>query len=110
MRDGRGGWRTLTYAQALDGAMRIGSWLLAHGASAERPLLILSGNTIEHGLLSLAGMAVNATIFHGPRIRHISEIRSTASPCARAWRTFTRCARLASSTVRRQRCAKSWKR
>ena len=59
-RDGRGGWRTLTYAQALDGAMRIGSWLLAHGASAERPLLILSGNTIEHGLLSLAGMAVDA--------------------------------------------------
>jgi feruloyl-CoA synthase len=59
-RDGEGGWRTLTYAQALDGAMRIGSWLLEHGASAERPLLILSGNTIEHGLLSLAGMAVGA--------------------------------------------------
>src|SRR6185437_11008737 len=59
-RDGRSEWRTLTYAQALDGAMRIGSWLLAHGASAERPLLILSGNTIEHGLLSLAGMAVGA--------------------------------------------------
>ncbi|MDE3177621.1 MAG: feruloyl-CoA synthase [Pseudomonadota bacterium] len=59
-RDGAGGWRTLTYADALDQTMRIGSWLLAHGASAERPLLILSGNSIEHGLLSLGGMAVNA--------------------------------------------------
>ena len=58
-RDGIG-WRTLTYAQALERTMRIGSWLLAHGASAERPLLILSGNTLAHGLLSLAGMAVGA--------------------------------------------------
>ena len=59
-RDGDGGWRTITYAETLDATMRIGSWLLAHGASAERPLLILSGNSIEHGLLSLAGMAVGA--------------------------------------------------
>jgi feruloyl-CoA synthase len=59
-RDAKGGWRTLTYGQALDLTMRIGSWLLAHGASAETPLLILSGNSIEHGLLSLAGMAVGA--------------------------------------------------
>jgi feruloyl-CoA synthase len=55
-----GGWRTLTYKHALDLTMRLGSWLLAEGASAERPLLILSGNSIEHGLLSLAGMAVGA--------------------------------------------------
>jgi feruloyl-CoA synthase len=59
-RDAQGGWRTLTYKDALDKTMRIGSWLLAHGASAETPLLILSGNSIEHGLLSLAGMAVGA--------------------------------------------------
>ena len=55
-----GGWRTLSYRDALDKTMRLGSWLLSHGASAERPLLILSGNSIEHGLLSLAGMAVGA--------------------------------------------------
>ncbi len=59
-RDADGGWRTLTYADALDKTMRIGSWLLQRGASVERPLLILSGNSIEHGLLSLGGMAVNA--------------------------------------------------
>ena len=59
-RDASGGWRTLTYRDALDKTMRIGSWLLAQGASAETPLLILSGNSIEHGLFSLAGMAVGA--------------------------------------------------
>jgi len=59
-REANGGWRTLTYKDALEKTMRIGSWLLAHGASAETPLLILSGNSIEHGLLSLAGMAVGA--------------------------------------------------
>ena len=59
-RDAQGGWRKLTYKDALDKTMRIGSWLLAQGASAERPLLILSGNSIEHGLLSLGGMAVGA--------------------------------------------------
>ncbi len=59
-RDADGGWRTLSYADALDKTMRIGSWLLAHGASVERPLLILSGNSIEHGLMSLGGMAVGA--------------------------------------------------
>ncbi len=59
-RDRHGGWRTLSYKDALDQTMRIGSWLLAHGACAETPLLILSGNSVEHGLLSLAGMAVGA--------------------------------------------------
>ena len=59
-RESSGAWRTLTYKDALDKTMRIGSWLLSHGASAETPLLILSGNSIEHGLLSLAGMAVGA--------------------------------------------------
>ena len=58
-RDGEG-WRRLSYAQALDRTMRVGSWLLAQGVSAERPLLILSGNSSAHGLLSLAGMAVGA--------------------------------------------------
>ncbi len=59
-RDASGGWRTITYSATYDKVMRIGSWLLANGASVETPLLILSGNSIEHGLLSLAGMAVNA--------------------------------------------------
>ena len=59
-REKGGGWRKLSFGEAYDKAMRIGSALLERGASVERPVLILSGNDIEHGLMSLAGMAVNA--------------------------------------------------
>ena len=48
-----GEWRHLSYAQALDGARRIGQALLERGLSAERPLLILSENSLDHALLAL---------------------------------------------------------
>jgi len=52
------GWRTLTYAAALDKARRIGQALLARGLTPERPIAILSGNDIEHALIGLAAMYV----------------------------------------------------
>jgi feruloyl-CoA synthase len=55
-RDGAGGWRTLTYGAALEGARRIAAALLARGLSPERPLAVLSGNDIEHALLELGAM------------------------------------------------------
>ena len=55
-----GAWRELTYCDAFEQALRIGSALLARGLSAESPALILSGNSFEHALLSLAGMMVGA--------------------------------------------------
>ena len=52
--DGRlGAWRHLSYAEALDGARRIGQALLDRGLSAERPVLILSENSLEHAQLAL---------------------------------------------------------
>ena len=48
-----GEWRHLSYAQALDGARGIGQALLERGLSAERPLLILSENSLDHALLAL---------------------------------------------------------
>ena len=48
-----GDWRHLSYAQALDGARRIGQALLERGLSPERPVLILSENSLEHALLAL---------------------------------------------------------
>jgi feruloyl-CoA synthase len=53
-----GGWRTVTYAQALERARRLGQALLDRGLSAERPLLILSENDLEHALLALAALHV----------------------------------------------------
>ena len=51
-------WRKLSYAQVLDTVRRIGAALLRRGLSAERPIVILSGNSIEHALLALAAMYV----------------------------------------------------
>jgi feruloyl-CoA synthase len=57
-RDGKGGWRGVTYAEALEKARRIGEALLRRPVSTERPIAILSGNDIEHGLLGLAALYV----------------------------------------------------
>ncbi len=55
-RDSNGGWRKITYAELLEQSCRIASSLLARGLSAERPLLILSGNSIDHALMSFGAM------------------------------------------------------
>jgi feruloyl-CoA synthase len=52
------GWRTLTYRQALERARRVGQYLLQKELSPERPLVVLSGNDIEHALLHLGAMYV----------------------------------------------------
>ncbi len=52
--DGKtGDWRHVTYADSLDAARRIGQALLNRGLSAERPVVILSDNGIDHALLAL---------------------------------------------------------
>lgn len=57
-RQGRGAWRKVTYAHALDSVRRIGQFLLNRGLSVERPLLILSENSIEHALMALGAQHV----------------------------------------------------
>ena len=49
-----GDWRRVSYAQTLDAARRIGQALLDRGLSAERPVVVLSDNGIDHALLALA--------------------------------------------------------
>ncbi|KJC42526.1 feruloyl-CoA synthase [Bradyrhizobium sp. LTSP857] len=51
-------WTTVTYAQALRQVRAAASWILAQGLSAERPLVILSDNSIDHALLALAAQHV----------------------------------------------------
>ena len=52
------GWRKLTYGETLACVCRIGAALLERGLSPERPLVILSGNDVEHALIALAAMYV----------------------------------------------------
>ncbi len=56
------GWRDVTYADAFDAARRIGQALLDRGFDNGRPVLILSGNGIEHALLSLACLHVGIPV------------------------------------------------
>jgi feruloyl-CoA synthase len=51
-------FETLTYGEALDAVRSIGQALLDRGLSADRPLVILSGNDREHLLLALAAQHV----------------------------------------------------
>ena len=55
-RDASGAWREVSYAQMLGRVERVASGLLTRGLSAERPIVILSGNSIEHLTLGLAAM------------------------------------------------------
>ncbi|MFL6837563.1 MAG: feruloyl-CoA synthase [Bradyrhizobium sp.] len=55
-RDAGRGWREITYAQLLASSRHIASALLARGLSAERPIVILSGNSIDHALLAFGAL------------------------------------------------------
>lgn len=59
-----GGWRKVTYAEALSLAKSYGEALLSRNLSAERPLVILSGNSVDHQMLSLG--ALYAGIAYAP--------------------------------------------
>ena len=51
-----GEWRRVSYGEALDQVRRIAGALLKRDLSPHRPVMILSGNDIEHALLGLAAM------------------------------------------------------
>lgn len=55
-------WRTVTYAQAHQHVLALATWMLDAGLSAERPLAILSDNSIEQGLLMLTAQHVGVPV------------------------------------------------
>ncbi|WP_193178727.1 feruloyl-CoA synthase [Oricola nitratireducens] len=57
-RDDSGAWREITYGDALGKVRAISAFLLEKRLSPERPLLILSHNSIEHALLALGAQHV----------------------------------------------------
>jgi feruloyl-CoA synthase len=63
-RQADGEWRRVSYAQMLDSVRAIAQSLLSYGLSAEKPLVLLSGNDIEH--LQLAFGALYAGIPYCP--------------------------------------------
>jgi feruloyl-CoA synthase len=55
-------WRRLSYGEAHEAARAIGQALLNRGLGPERPVMILSDNSIDHALLALAAMYVGVPV------------------------------------------------
>jgi len=79
------GWRTESYGASLQKVRALAASLLARGLNGDTPILILSGNGVDHGLLSLAGqyagiptvpVAEQYSLIHGAhgRLRHAVEL------------------------------------
>jgi len=49
-------WRQITYGELLTASRHIASALLKRGLSAERPVVILSGNAIDHALVAFGAL------------------------------------------------------
>jgi feruloyl-CoA synthase len=56
------GWRRVSYRDALSDARRIGQALLDLGLTADRPVAILSDNSVDHALLALGAMHVGIPV------------------------------------------------
>lgn len=52
------GWRELSYKQVREIVGRLGQGLLDLGLSSAQPLVVLSGNDLNHAMLTLAAMHV----------------------------------------------------
>ncbi|NOR67867.1 MAG: AMP-binding protein, partial [Woeseiaceae bacterium] len=57
-----GEWRHLAYGDALASVRALAQGLLDHDVSEDRPLMILSENSIDNGLLQLAAMFVGLPV------------------------------------------------
>jgi feruloyl-CoA synthase len=61
-RDATGGWRRVSYGEARRTVDAIAAALIERGLSAERPVMILSGNAIDHALMMLAGYTAGVPV------------------------------------------------
>lgn len=79
------GWREESYAGTLQKVQGIAAALLGRGLGQQTPILIMSGNGVDHGLLALAGqyagvpvvpVAEQYALIHGAhgRLRHAVEL------------------------------------
>ena len=55
-------WRRVTYAEAVVAAGAIGQGVLERGLGPARPLLILSGNSVDHLLVTLGAMTAGVPV------------------------------------------------
>ena len=56
------GWREMRYADTLGQVRSLASSLLGRGLGPETPIVIMSGNSVDHGLLALAAQYVGVPL------------------------------------------------
>ncbi len=56
------GWRELGYAEVLEQVQALAASLLERGLGPDRPVMVISGNSVDHGLLSLAAQYVGVPV------------------------------------------------
>lgn len=56
------GWREVRYADALSQVRSLASSLVGRGLGPETPIVIMSGNSVDHGLLALAAQYVGVPL------------------------------------------------
>ena len=56
------GWRGLTYGEAERAALSVGQGLLDLGLGPDRPLLVLSGNSVDHLVVTLGAMVAGVPV------------------------------------------------
>ncbi len=61
-RDGGGEWRSLTYGEARSTTDALAQAFLDRGLGPDRPIMILSGNSIEHLLVTLAAYTAGVPV------------------------------------------------
>lgn len=78
-------WHEVSYGQALEQVRAIGQALVARGLNEHTPILVMSGNGVDHALLALAGQYVGVpvvpvaeqySLIHGAhgRLRHAIDL------------------------------------
>jgi feruloyl-CoA synthase len=59
---GHGPWRGVTYGQASRAAEGVAQWLIDRGLGASDSVMVISGNSVEHGLMMLGCYAAGVPI------------------------------------------------
>ncbi len=78
-------WTRLTYGEGRARVASVAAWLMDRGVSADRPILVLSENSLNHAVLLFAGMvagvpvcsvSVNYSLLSTDfeRLRHVAEL------------------------------------
>jgi len=57
-----GPWIEMTYSQCLARSEAVGQWLLDRGYGPERPVMILSENSLAHAVITLGAMSISSPV------------------------------------------------